>query len=237
MDQAQCFPIVCVLLGLRPSHCALAGLLHPSATIMDVNIGAALWMAARAEGKLTVVRGSAAADPPLYGAQELQEQMPMQQDQQLSGTAAGQTITQQQQQQQQQQEKLQQKQNLRPSHKGQGSRQQDQGAVQRQQGFHLQYQAQEPLQQAVDCTSQAEAQQQRTAQQQQEPTHQEQGLTDQQGHGQTTQLPSSRQGWYCSAARVVLLGHGADEQHAGYGRHRTSFRTQVGSSSLQVTQC
>ncbi|KAL0019585.1 hypothetical protein WJX79_003455 [Trebouxia sp. C0005] len=30
--------------------------------------------------------------------------------------------------------------------------------------------------------------------------------------------------WYKSAARVVLLGHGADEQHAGYGRHRTSFR-------------
>jgi asparagine synthetase B (glutamine-hydrolysing) len=27
-----------------------------------------------------------------------------------------------------------------------------------------------------------------------------------------------------SAARVVLLGHGADEQHAGYGRHRTSWR-------------
>ena len=26
---------------------------------------------------------------------------------------------------------------------------------------------------------------------------------------------------YCSPARVVLLGHGADEQCAGYGRHRT----------------
>ena len=34
-------------------------------------------------------------------------------------------------------------------------------------------------------------------------------------------------GWYKSAARVVLLGHGADEQHAGYGRHRTCFRNQV----------
>lgn len=204
---------------------------------MDVNIGAALWMAARAEGKLTVVRGSAAADPPLYGAQELQEQMPMQQAQLLLfGTAAGQTITQQQ-QQQEQQGKLQQKQNPRPSHKGQGSRQQDQGAVQRQQGFHLQCQSQEPLQQAVECTLQAETQQQRPAQQQQEPTRQEQGLTDQQGHVQTRQLPRCRQDWYCSAARVVLLGHGADEQHAGYGRHRTSFRTQVGSSSLQVTQC
>jgi len=29
---------------------------------------------------------------------------------------------------------------------------------------------------------------------------------------------------YRSAARVVLVGHGADEQCAGYGRHRTKFR-------------
>ena len=29
---------------------------------------------------------------------------------------------------------------------------------------------------------------------------------------------------YCSAARVVLLGHGADELFGGYGRHRTRFR-------------
>jgi len=29
---------------------------------------------------------------------------------------------------------------------------------------------------------------------------------------------------YRSSARVVLLGHGADEQCAGYGRHRTRFR-------------
>ena len=42
-----------------------------------------------------------------------------------------------------------------------------------------------------------------------------------------------RHGWYKSAARVVLLGHGADEQHAGYGRHRTSFRNQVSPISLK----
>ena len=34
-------------------------------------------------------------------------------------------------------------------------------------------------------------------------------------------------GQYRSAARVVLLGHGADELCAGYGRHRTAFRHQV----------
>lgn len=44
-----------------------------------------------------------------------------------------------------------------------------------------------------------------------------------------------RLGWYKSAARVVLLGHGADEQHAGYGRHRTSFRTEVSPISLNFT--
>ncbi len=38
---------------------------------------------------------------------------------------------------------------------------------------------------------------------------------------QQQQLSGSR---YRSAARVVLLGHGADEQCAGYGRHRTRFR-------------
>lgn len=42
-----------------------------------------------------------------------------------------------------------------------------------------------------------------------------------------------RHGWYKSAARVVLLGHGADEQHAGYGRHRTSFRNQVSPINLE----
>ena len=41
-------------------------------------------------------------------------------------------------------------------------------------------------------------------------------------------------GRYKSAARVVLLGHGADEQHAGYGRHRTSFRNQVSLNLLGI---
>lgn len=34
-------------------------------------------------------------------------------------------------------------------------------------------------------------------------------------------------GVYRSAARVVLVGHGADEQCGGYGRHRSRFRTHA----------
>jgi hypothetical protein len=37
---------------------------------------------------------------------------------------------------------------------------------------------------------------------------------------------------YTSGARVVLLGHGADEQCAGYGRHRTRWVWQAGVASL-----
>ncbi len=41
------------------------------------------------------------------------------------------------------------------------------------------------------------------------------------------EVPYWAGGTYRSAARVMLVGHGADEQCAGYGRHRTRFRTHV----------
>ena len=41
------------------------------------------------------------------------------------------------------------------------------------------------------------------------------------------ELGVSQSGVYTSAAKVVLVGHGADEQCAGYGRHRTKFRQQA----------
>ncbi|KAL6765873.1 asparagine synthase-domain-containing protein [Haematococcus lacustris] len=53
-----------------------------------------------------------------------------------------------------------------------------------------------------------------------QPGHQE-GLT---GNGCDPQALQSGQA-YTSPARVVLLGHGADEQCGGYGRHRTRFAT------------
>lgn len=42
-------------------------------------------------------------------------------------------------------------------------------------------------------------------------------------------------GLYRSRARVVLLGHGADELCGGYGRHRTAFLHQV--TSLPTSVC
>jgi asparagine synthetase B (glutamine-hydrolysing) len=41
---------------------------------------------------------------------------------------------------------------------------------------------------------------------------------------------------YCSAAPVVLLGHGADEQAGGYGRHRTKFRAHGWQGLVQELQ-
>lgn len=47
-----------------------------------------------------------------------------------------------------------------------------------------------------------------------------------------------RQGTWTSQARVVLVGQGADEQCAGYGRHRTHFREGVSPSQLRLlTNC
>lgn len=139
--------------------CVLPGLLHPSATIMDVNIGAALWMAAQAEGKLTVIKGSAAATSPIHPT-----------------THATQSA------------------NTHHHHE------QNQTSAKR-------------------CGASPEPMQMLPLAQQHDPAE----------HNTQTQHCSQR--WYRSAARVVLLGHGADEQHAGYGRHRTSFRNQVLLSS------
>lgn len=47
------------------------------------------------------------------------------------------------------------------------------------------------------------------------------------GSAGTDTLPEQAQ-QYRSCARVVLLGHGADEQCAGYGRHRTKYNSEGG---------
>lgn len=65
--------------------------------------------------------------------------------------------------------------------------------------------------------------------------------TDRSGEGAPEAVPGAGSPWlpeywengrvYASEARVVLLGHGADEQCGSYGRHRTKFRTMVGPLS------
>eukprot|EP00879_Flechtneria_rotunda_P011431 GHRR01011941.1.p1 GENE.GHRR01011941.1~~GHRR01011941.1.p1 ORF type:complete len:860 (+),score=375.52 GHRR01011941.1:91-2670(+) len=49
-------------------------------------------------------------------------------------------------------------------------------------------------------------------------------IVNETGSGSSSTSNSTNSPCYVSAARVVLLGHGADEQCAGYGRHRTKYR-------------
>jgi hypothetical protein len=109
----------------------IKGLLHPAATVMDWNIGSALWLAARAEGRVWV---------PVRQPQQQEVDPAVQQVWQLQKVAvAG--------------------------------------------GAH--------------------------------PAAQQAAQEQQQQH------EAAAAGLYKSVARVVLLGHGADEQCGGYGRHRT----------------
>lgn len=124
----------------------IKGLLHPAATVMDWNIGSALWLAAKAEGRVWMpVR-----QPPPPPA-------PQQQQQQADPAA--------------------------------------------EQVWQLQ---------EVSVAGGRTAGTSPVAQHQQGQAALEQ-----------PQQPQAAAGLYKSAARVVLLGHGADEQCGGYGRHRT----------------
>ncbi len=75
-------------------------------------------------------------------------------------------------------------------------------------------------QQCPDNQAHAQTTHNSTTQHKQRVPHAQQSPLQSQPSPQQPQL-------HRSAARVVLLGHGADEQCGGYGRHRTSFR--VGS--------
>ena len=248
----------------------VAGLLFPSATVMDLNIGAALWLAARAEGKVTVAQGASpsASNSP---SQTLQSQQPGTYDSSSMSThplvyaseAAGPGtdmlsatcgIT---------------SDNFQAYDTGNP----ELCAPQCQLQHHLQLSSPDAgscgissLQQAgpamdaspaLDASSamrhsqavgddtcssgtchqaeyqlstESEASPQNLAESGAGPQHQGSpaapasatGVHVVHGKAVTTSYE-----WYKSAARVVLLGHGADEQHAGYGRHRTSFRNHV----------
>jgi asparagine synthetase B (glutamine-hydrolysing) len=163
----------------------IRSLLLPAATVMDWNIGSALWLAARAEGQVWVpVRQPG-----------LQQQQQQQQGQQQQEAEQG------QQQLEQQQDGVEQ---LSLQEAAPRSAAQDWQLVRLRSGSSTLYTA---AAEAGMQPSQSVAPSQQQFQQQQQKQQLQQ------------EVPGSSM--YRSAARVVLLGHGADEQCGGYGRHRT----------------
>lgn len=241
----------------------LLGLLYPSATVMDLNIGAALWMAAKAEGQVTVVAATTASKqapnkheaatvlPEATQAAGAEAATALPEATQTSGAErafpeatqtsgpeaatalpgaadpAGDTSH-----------------SSTPLHRSVQAQTPSQQAAQvaRTQGdlgnpsalVHEAYTSQEGQDQAA-CTPSASSAMLHAA----TPCSQaaSSNMVEPCKNGRLMEQVGSQQdyprgygyGWYKSAARVVLLGHGADEQHAGYGRHRTSFRKQAWS--------
>ncbi len=263
----------------------LAGLLHPSATVMDLNIGAALWMAARAEGKVTVAHGAspsafkspsqsthnqqpdthdsrnAFTHPLVYateaagpgtemlsadcriksdkfqacdtGTAELcAPQWQLQHHLQLSGLDAECCGT----------SSLQQ---AAPPMEASPATRHKQAAGNDAPSSATRHQAESEV--GTQNPAESEAGPQNLAESEAGPQNLAESVAEPQ-HQQRPAAPASTAGmhvvhgkavttsyeWYKSAARVVLLGHGADEQHAGYGRHRTSFRDHVSPYCLHV---
>lgn len=144
-----------------------AGLLHPADTVMDINIGAALWLAARAEGRLRM--WGPTAHPLASSKSECAH---------LQTPWLG----------------------VQPVTRPQGQTPVSPNA--------------KPAASISDCSRDTG----------------DAGLGSK-GHSAATNAAVSRgekvPGLWQSKARVVLLGQGADEQCAGYGRHRTHFREGV----------
>ena len=241
----HCLPNHQLLLALghtqQSAMLTCAGLLHPSATVMDLNIGAALWMAARAEGKVTVVHGASSCTcqsccltpPRQQPAPQSAAHSGISQQADSAATAAsvdwqpmampssvcctdatqhGETC----------QDQL------------QLSRQPSQDAVCCQQSSLCNQPPQIPavLNETPRCAAnraQSGANSQHDASQARSEDQLSAAAPESSTgrHDACSESATTSYGWYKSAARVVLLGHGADEQHAGYGRHRTSFRNQV----------
>ena len=206
---------------------------------MDLNIGAALWMAAKAEGQVTVIPGTTASrEPPhrheavRHSAAETKTALPRAARPSGAGAAtalpeeaashAGNTLR-----------------HCTPLHKSVQAQVPTQQAAAEMAGprsnlgtpsalVNAAHTSRESLDQAA-CTSSTSSAMLRAPCSQTAPPRvvepYQSGDSVEQAGGE--QNGSIEYGWYKSAARVVLLGHGADEQHAGYGRHRTSFRNQV----------
>ncbi|MEW5303034.1 MAG: hypothetical protein WDW36_005766 [Sanguina aurantia] len=162
-------------------------LLEPSTTVMDLNIGAALWLAASAQGNLTL--------PACHQHRFTSPSLP------LTSATPG----------------------CHPA-----SQVTDSSAACHRTGAEGLRQA--PTDRQPPATPQpACADSARASASDRHPSSR--GV---QGAVPTALSGSFRQGQqYRSCARVVLLGHGADEQCAGYGRHRTKFNAS-GMAGLQA---
>ncbi len=290
---------------LLKSNGMLAGLLHPSATVMDLNIGAALWMAARAEGKVTVAHG-ASPSPSNSPSQSTHNQQPNTHDSQststhplvhvteTSGPGTGllsadcriesdklQTCdtgtTELCAPQWQLQHHLQLSgpdaeccrsaslQQAAPAMDGSPAMRHKQAArddapssatchqaeseadpqnlAESERGPQYPAESETGPQNLAESEAgpqslaEYEARPQNLAESVAEPQHQQCSAapaSPPDTHGVHGKAGTTSYEWYRSAARVVLLGHGADEQHAGYGRHRTSFRKHVSPYCLHV---
>jgi asparagine synthetase B (glutamine-hydrolysing) len=149
---------VCLQVDEHSQH--IRSLLHPAGTVMDLNIGAALWLAARAQGQRVLIpvrSSSSSADEPASNAAPSSINS--------SGSSSMWRLV----------------------------------------------PAEEALAAAAAGTSKTSG-----------------DITSSSANSSSCKCSQSSQSSvpyrYCSAARVVLLGHGADEQCGGYGRHRTRFR-------------
>ena len=216
--------------------CTRAGLLHPADTVMDLNIGAALWLSARARGRVRLVTGGQGClntrpyegsgqgclNPKPYGASTSSS---------VSNAASL---------------------GLRG---GEADSKDSSGALE----SNLSSRSSEPgtktgkgngLGSGTGAGGEADSKDRSSAFE----THLSSNTSEpgtKTGEGNSPESSTGGGGdlcsggrwsaesgyWqggreYTSAARVVLVGHGADEQCAGYGRHRTKFRHNVRRSLL-----
>ncbi len=153
--------------------CRAAGLLHPADTVMDMNIGAALWLAAQAEGHVRLVSAGGRPLPAVSdGARCCKRALARRcwlSRLRLAGTHSCSAVG---------------------------------------------------VSRACCIASRCVAVQRLFTVRPMRPNCARQGDS-------RPEIPYWAGGTYRSAARVMLVGHGADEQCAGYGRHRTRFRTHV----------
>ena len=191
----------------------LLALLAPAGTVMDLNIGGPFWLAARGEGRVVTAgdvraeRAAAAAAAAAAGANGGSDGV-------AAAAAAAGT------QQKKKDKKKKSKWKPRPADQQQQQQQEQEEQQEQRQEVEAAAAKQEQPQQQPE---QRQSEQQQPEQQQ--PEQQQPEQQQQQPEPAPAPAPRAPARLARSLARVVLLGNGADEQAAGYGRCLTAFRT------------